>query len=904
MNFLLIISGVFAINWEWDQTLDLPATAFAGENAIQAVGDTLYIAYIVQTPPMNEYGLLYFSKSSTGITSNINLSGLGIPATGKPTLVVDLPNISILVNSDIGLIKLSSSDYGITWKFNQQINNILDSDDPYPILKQGGGSIRSFTVNSMTDTTDVMYYAQQSTDVRGKNAYFWGQDIVYGAVKTAGNIYIRQAGGGTNNGWPTFLGPVIISGNVISTPANYPVDEVFQGGLVENAEMGATLIKSGLFKQDFKDNATIMESPYGFDSILLLEVEGNTASGYWGFVGDPRRAFAEVWNPYPPQLVADADSLFMNSFATRDTLWTEIAPFELPDKLYTDATLWIKGTFSGVKSIYSSQIIYTIGDILLQNTIPGEDPSTNPSDKVTLISDKKILLKYGYKHPGDSIRYHPNCSPDSEPILIYADLIALKNGFLPSEDQPDFDAGEFSFEYQHPHPSTSAVNIMYNDEEFYYDWIDLHRHRFPPTSSQPWPSNIDYPWYNPLWPERQPYMERGVIKHIGAIYQNRRGLLHRSGNDSEYPSNSGVWDIPLDMCGGPVTSTPIPDPVIPGLILQNRNYPETSGSGVGYKKQYLADMRDFPGLPRNEIWSLGALIAEHQYGSEQIVKWHKGNEQVVHKSIDYFDGEWLYQLNNTLFTDDMAYPHNPGEGWEIVQAKLLLDGDVFTLQKSSVESAPGYRLVRSTLEGEQAGSSFITESPHGFIALSRIADGFLLPLPNSDGNLTVLRFNESGYYLPETYTIELPDGTLGEDITDSRVTFINPSGSILHACLWFRSTNQGSVILHKYGSIDPVELDDPSGAPILAKVKCYPNPFNKQVSIEVESPKTKPIRIGVYNIRGQKVWEMPVNLNKGSQTIVWDGQNSKGQPVAQGIYLIKVNGLPDSKTQRILKMDR
>jgi len=49
---------------------------------------------------------------------------------------------------------------------------------------------------------------------------------------------------------------------------------------------------------------------------------------------------------------------------------------------------------------------------------------------------------------------------------------------------------------------------------------------------------------------------------------------------------------------------------------------------------------------------------------------------------------------------------------------------------------------------------------------------------------------------------------------------------------------------------------------------------------------------------------MPVNLNKGSQTIVWDGQNSKGQPVAQGIYFIKVNGLPDSKTQRILKMDR
>jgi hypothetical protein len=899
----LIICGAFAITWEWEQTLGLPATAFAGENAIQAVGDTLYTAYIVQTPPMYEYGLLYFSKSSTDFTSNINLSSQGIPATGKPTLVVDLPNISILVNSDIGLFKLSSSDYGITWEFNQLINNMLHSNDPYPILTQGGGSVRSFTVNSMTDTTDVMYYTQQSSDVRGKPVYFWGQDIVYGAIKTAGDIYLRQVGGGTNNGWPTFLGPVIISGNVVSTPAFYPVDQVFQGGLVENAEMDATVIRSGLYKQDFIDNATIMESPYGLESILLLEVEGNTASGYWGLVGEPRRAFADVWNPYPPLPVADADSLFRNTFTIRDTLWTEIAPFELPDKLFTDATLWIEGTFSGVKSIYSSEIIYTIGDILLQGTAPGEDPSANPSDKVTLISDKKILLKYGYKHPGDSLRYHPNCGPDSEPILIYADLIALKTDFLPSEDQPDFDAGEFSFEYQHPHPSTPAVNLIYYDEELYYDWIDIHRRRYPPTSSQPWPANIDYPWYNPLWPERQPYTERGVVKSYGAIYQNRRGLMHRSGNDSEYPSNSGVWNIPYDMCGGPVTLTPIPDPVINNLILQNRKYPGTSGSGVGYKRYHIADTRDFPGLPRKEIWSLGALIAEHQYGSEQIVKWHKRNEQVVHKSIDYYDGEWLYQLNNTLLTDDMAYPHDPGEGWEIVQAKLLYGGGVLTLQKSTVESAPGYRLVISTLEGEQASNNFITESPHEFIALSRIADGFLLPIPNSDGNLTVLRFNESGYVTEETSTIELPDGALGEDITDSRVTFINPSGSILHACLWFRSSNQSSAILHKYGSIDPVALDDPSVAPILAKVKCYPNPFARQINIEVESNKAIRSQIGIYNIRGQKVRDLPMDLSKGTETFVWDGCNKKGQSVAKGIYFVKVKGLPDSKTQRILKLD-
>lgn len=899
----LIICGTFAITWEWEQNLALPAAAFAGENSIQAVGDSLYAAYLSPINGFEEKQHLYFSKSTSGSINHVDLSNLGVMAIGKPTLVVDLPNISIFVQTLHGSVKVLSTDYGVSWELAWMENSILDNNDPYPILKQGEGNVRSFTVNSMANTTDVMYYTQQSTDIRGKKVYFWGQDIVYGAIKTAGDIYLRQAGGGTNSGWPTFLEPVIISGNVVANNPNIPVNQVFQGGLTENASNESTMIKSGLFKQDFIDNATIMESPYGLEAILLLEVEGNTASGYWGIVEEPRRSFADVWNPYPNLPGADADSLFRNLFTIRDTLWTEIAPFELPDRLYTDATLWIKGTFSGVKSIYSSETIYTIGDILLQGTAPGEDPSSNTSDKVTLISDKKILLKYGYKHPGDSLRYHPNCGPDSEPILIYADLIALSGMIAHSEESPAFDTGEFGFEYAHPHPSTPAVSIMDNDEEYYYDWIDIHRRRYPPTSSQPWPANIDYPWYNPLWPERRPYMERGVIKHYGAIYQNRRGLMHRSGNDSEYPSNSGVWDIPADMCGGPVTYTLIPDPVIPGLILQNRNYPGATGTGVGYKRQYLADTRDFPGLPRKEIWSLGALIAEHQYSTAQIVKWHKGNEQVMYKSMDYYAGEWLYQLNNTLFTDDMAYPHNPGEGWDIVQAKLLFDGDVITLQKSTVESSPGYRLVRSTLQGEQASSSFVTESTHEFIALSRIADGFLLPIPNSDGNLTVLRFNESGYFTEETFTIELPYGALGEDITDSRVTFINPSGSILHACLWFRSPSQGSAILHKYGSIDPVALDDPSVAPIHAKMKCYPNPFTGQINIEVSYDKALRSQIGIYNIRGQKVRDLPVHLSKGTETIVWDGCNKRGQSVAKGIYFVKVQGLPDNKTQRILKLD-
>jgi hypothetical protein len=905
--FLLFISGIYAFDWEWENNFGLPASAFAGENAIQAVGDTLYAVCLVGEPGYNNERELYFCKSSNGNSENLNLNYYFQGATGEPSLAINLPEITILIKYSWGTAKLVSLDYGNTWMWadhHYQEDSIIDSNDPMPIIRHEAGSTRSFTVNAVADSTDVMYYTQQSKSVHGNNVYYYGPDVIDGAIKVAGDIYIKQAGGGTNCGWPTFLDPVIISGHVISSPASYPVEMVFQGGLTELADLDASLIQAKLFKRSFKESASVIDLSPDEDTILLLEVDGNTASGYWGVVTEPRRAYAHVWDPYPPLLVAEADSLFMNNFLVRDTLWTQIEPFTLPDKLYTDATLWIKGSFCGVKSIYSSEIIYTIGDILLESTPPGEDPSANMTDKVTLITDKKILVKYGYKDPGDNLRYHPNCRADSEPILIYADLIAMRDLITYDEDTAAFDAGEFSFEYQHPHGSTPAVEVSFEGSLYYYDWMDLHRYRFPPTDNQPWPANIDYPWYNPLWPERMPYTERGTIKHYGAIYQNRRGMLHRSGNDSEYPSNAGIWDIAFDMCGGPVTLMPMPDPVIGDLVLQCRRYPGTSGSGIGYKKGSWADSRDFPDLPRKEIWSLGALIAEHQYGSQQIVKWHKGNEPVVHKSIDFFNGEWLYQLNNTLFTDDMEYPQNPGEGWELVQAKLLAGGNVITLQKSTLASAPGYRLVISSLEGEEISSNFYTTHTHDFIALSRIADGFLLPLPNPEENsLRIKRLDLEGYFSPEEYNIDLPEGVLVDDMIDSRVTFSNPSESVLHACIWFRPEQGNTVFCHKYGYIDPLANDDPAVVPARGLVKCYPNPFNRQVSIEVESNKDISTRIGIYNIRGQKVRELPVQLTKGSETYEWDGNDGAGKPVAQGIYFIKVKALPDSKMQRILKIN-
>ena len=223
-----------------------------------------------------------------------------------------------------------------------------------------------------------------------------------------------------------------------------------------------------------------------------------------------------------------------------------------------------------------------------------------------IVSEKSILIQYGFRDPSDSLRYKPNCDGDGTTngggaIWIYAALCALgEGGGVTQRD------GMFTFQYQHPHPSVPAVRLGMNN--YVWDKIDLHRRKYPPTSltgTGRWPAEWDYPWYNPLWPEGHPYTERGTIHLWGSVAQRRRGYVHRNYADEDYSNANSVWNIPLDFCGGAVMppGQALPDPVLANVTYSNMLSPNASaGTGVGYKsKDYHFDNRfsnvtppDFP----------------------------------------------------------------------------------------------------------------------------------------------------------------------------------------------------------------------------------------------------------------------------------------------------------------------
>jgi len=67
-----------------------------------------------------------------------------------------------------------------------------------------------------------------------------------------------------------------------------------------------------------------------------------------------------------------------------------------------------------------------------------------------------------------------------------------------------------------------------------------------------------------------------------------------------------------------------------------------------------------------------------------------------------------------------------------------------------------------------------------------------------------------------------------------------------------------------------------------------PNPFQKSASIIIETKQNDKAKLSVYNLKGQKVYDLTNNvLSTGQHTITWNGTDDGGNALPNGVYLIK-----------------
>ncbi|MCD4818067.1 MAG: carboxypeptidase regulatory-like domain-containing protein [Candidatus Cloacimonetes bacterium] len=80
----------------------------------------------------------------------------------------------------------------------------------------------------------------------------------------------------------------------------------------------------------------------------------------------------------------------------------------------------------------------------------------------------------------------------------------------------------------------------------------------------------------------------------------------------------------------------------------------------------------------------------------------------------------------------------------------------------------------------------------------------------------------------------------------------------------------------------------------------YPNPFNPETEISFSLADQGKVKISIYNIKGQKIKTLIYeSLPIGEHSIVWNGKDSKENPVSSGVYFYRMK---TSQYQKINKM--
>ncbi|MCB9297731.1 MAG: T9SS type A sorting domain-containing protein [Lewinellaceae bacterium] len=73
------------------------------------------------------------------------------------------------------------------------------------------------------------------------------------------------------------------------------------------------------------------------------------------------------------------------------------------------------------------------------------------------------------------------------------------------------------------------------------------------------------------------------------------------------------------------------------------------------------------------------------------------------------------------------------------------------------------------------------------------------------------------------------------------------------------------------------------------QLEASPNPFREEVSISFYLPEAGPAALEVYNLNGQRVRKLKEGLlDAGPHQVEWDGTAGNGQPLAVGVYLVRL----------------
>jgi hypothetical protein len=600
-----------------------------------------------------------------------------------------------------------------------------------------------------------------------------------------------------------------------------------------------------------------------------------------------------IYDSFPPYgEIGDSIGVNILEMPT-DTIVTDLANGVLNNRnVVVHNDLYLEGSFSGDCRIKCLNDIYLTNDILLSNTDKGESPNKielgngNFNDNVIIETMGSTIIKYkNYDYYELNEHGKPTINDsNTDNIHIYATLINMsENGCL-------------TYEYKHRHPSTPSVII---DGKTHYP--DLHLNQFPPINNN-WPSagnyidslyngvNLDYPYYNPVWPELYPSFENGKVYLWGSIFSDKLSIIHDSGS-SPFSHNGDTWNFDEHLFGSTHPST-------------------------GYSRnQYNLDSRPKLNFERSEqVFHENPLVTfvdfdESEYFEETYhtdvdftdIYGYADSDSLQVFMIEYFDGNLDYILKYGLYIKTK----NSSELIELEEKNnnskvemSIVDNQLLMAERNDQNGDLNYDLKVFNLETLEFETFYLSAN---IIKLIERNNAIII-WAYENGVVRIYEYDDQELSLISEQNYEIDTENV---ISAKKSNFDGNKFSILIANLSENDNNDYQTTCYRIDLDENVEMEQiPQHNS--NSMTIFPNPINNNrsnVNIKFQIKEKKQANVAVYNVKGQFVKNIfNGNIDSGEKLINWNLENQNAKQVADGVYFVRAKLENNVLTEKVLIM--
>lgn len=274
---------------------------------------------------------------------------------------------------------------------------------------------------------------------------------------------------------------------------------------------------------------------------------------------------------------------------------------------------------------------------------------------------------------------------------------------------------------------------------------------------------------------------------------------------------------------------------------------------------------------------------------------------------------------STTPRDIVYYGTSTGRVFKIIKANT----EIYEVEEITSASFPPTGFIRSlAIDPVNADEILVSFSNYGIPSIFRSVDGgdtfedvsgTLEENPSGAGNGPSVRWvtivpqiNGSKLYYAATSTGLYSTTTMNGQSTIWSIESGEGIGNAVVNMVDYRRSD-GKVVAATHGKgmftsqiSNVVPADVINGSAGFELNTIYPNPFSDLVTINLNLPETNLLLIRIYDAAGNQIRTVSGGLGFiGENDFFWDGTNTKGNPVQNGIYLVRITYKNQNTIRRI-----